>query len=305
MSVSHSLPAPLSRSSRLWVQARQLGNVCKLRIGSTIAFTALAGVAVTPGPVDAWRVAVLVLAVLLASACAGGFNQYMEVDLDRRMGRTRNRPFVTGALRRSPAWLLGFYGVLAVSVLAAGLATNLLAAAFVFLGAFFYGVVYTLWLKRRTWLNIVIGGLAGSFAVLAGAAAVSPQLGALPWVFAAILFLWTPSHFWSLAMAMGEDYRAAGVPMLPVLIGDARAAGVILANSVLLVAVSLAPVFLGLGIVYLLGAAAGALVLLGKDLRLLRAPTRANAMAAFHASLVQLTLVLTAAMIDAQLFGPG
>lgn len=292
-----------SRRCGFWALVRQLGGVCKLRIGATIAFTALAGVAITPGTLEAWRVAVLGLAVLLASACAGGFNQYMEVDLDGCMGRTRRRPFVTGELRRGWVWLAGFYGVLAAAVLAAATATNALAALFVFLGAFFYGVVYTVWLKRRTWLNIVIGGLAGSFAVLAGAAAVSPELGALPWLFAAVLFLWTPSHFWSLAIAMHEDYAAARVPMLPVVIGDRPAARVILANSLLLVAVSLVPVGFGLGAVYLLGALAGGAVLLAKDLRLVKVPSRAHAMGAFHASLVQLTLLLTAAIVDAQLFG--
>ena len=305
MSVSQSLSLQQSRRTGLWAAVRRLGNVCKLRIGATIAFTALAGVAITPGALQGWRVAVLGLAVLVASACAGGINQYVEVDLDRRMGRTRRRPFVTGELQRRPLWLLGFYAALGAAVLAAALATNWLAALFVFLGAFFYAVVYTVWLKRRTWLNIVIGGLAGSFAVLAGAAAVTPQLGALPWVFAAVLFLWTPSHFWSLAIAMHRDYVAARVPMLPVLIGDRAAARVILGNSVLLVAMSLVPVSLGLGPLYLFGALGGGLYLLHTNLRLVRTPSRAAAMGAFHASLVQLTLVLSAAMLDAQLLGGG
>jgi len=305
MSISQSISLQQSRRAGLWLWVRQLGNVCKLRIGSTIAFTALAGVAVTPGELAPWRVAVLGLAVLLASACAGGINQYVEVELDRRMGRTRRRPFVTGALRHRPVWLFGFYAVLAAAVLAAAVATNLLAALFVFLGAFFYAVVYTVWLKRRTWMNIVIGGLAGSFAVLAGAAAVAPQLGPLPWVFAAVLFLWTPSHFWSLAIAMHQDYVAARVPMLPVVIGDRAAAWVILTNSVLLVAVSLIPLTLGLGAVYLVGALGGGLYLLYTNLRLVRAPSKSAAMIAFHASLVQLTLVLSAAILDAQLVGGG
>ena len=126
-----------------------------------------------------------------------------------------------------------------------------------FLGAFFYGVVYTVWLKRRSWLNIVVGGLAGSFAVLAGAAAVDPQLGPLPLLLALVLFLWTPPHFWSLAIANQADYAAAGVPMLPVVVGPQRAAHVVLASTVALVAASLLPGFFGAGPIYLVGAALG------------------------------------------------
>src|SRR3970040_1931750 len=125
------------------------------------------------GP-GAGAAAVLVLAVLAASAAAGAFNQYAERDLDARMGRTRNRPFVTGRLRHGPAWLWLIGAMLAASVAAAALAANPLAGLYVFLGAFTYGVVYTVWLKRRTWWNIVVGGLAGSFAVLAGAAGGRP-----------------------------------------------------------------------------------------------------------------------------------
>ena len=118
----------------------------------------------------------LAIAVVLSSASAGLFNQYVERDLDGRMRRTRNRPFVTGRLRPSRYWLIGIWGLLLVAVVSAALAVNTMAALYTFLGAFTYGVVYTVWLKRRTWTNIVIGGLAGSFAVLAGAAAVDPKL---------------------------------------------------------------------------------------------------------------------------------
>jgi heme o synthase len=280
---------------------RQFANVCKLRIGVTIAYTALAGVAVTPGPALAgWQLVVIGLAVLVSSAAAGGFHQFYEQDLDARMERTRNRPFVTGELRHSRGWLLALFLMVALSVLAAGLATNALAALFVFLGAFFYAIVYTVWLKRRTWLNIVIGGLAGSFAVLAGAAAVDPQLGPLPLIFAAVLFLWTPSHFWSLAIAMHKDYANAKVPMLPVVVGDCFAARMVLVNTVFLVATSLLPLFHGMGVIYLVGALAGGAWFIHTNVRMVRNPSPRTAMVSFHASLVQLTLLLTAAIIDTQ-----
>jgi heme o synthase len=188
------------------------------------------------------------------------------------------------------------------AVVVATLATNALAAVYTFAGAFVYGVVYTVWLKRRTWLNIVIGGVAGSFAVLAGAAAVTPdRLDAAPLWLAIVLFLWTPPHFWSLAIACRKDYEAAHVPMLPAVVGDARAARAILASAVLLVLASLVPAFYGLSWLYLAAAIGGGAYFLWQSAALARDPCRRTAMANFHASLGQLTLLLAAAIADATL----
>ncbi len=284
--------------------AKLVFNVFKLRIGIVIGFTALAGIAVTPGPaLAAWQIAVLGLAVLVSSASAGAFNQYYERDIDVQMKRTQRRPFVSGALTADWRWPALIGTMVAGSTLAAALALNVWAALYTFLGAFFYAVVYTVWLKRRSWLNIVIGGLAGSFAVLAGAAAVDPAPGAVPLLMALVLFLWTPSHFWCLAIAFHKDYAAAKVPMLPVVVGDARAARIILANTVLLVAASLAPAWYGMGLVYLAGAVLGGALFLKKNIDLVRRPDAATAMRCFHASLAQLSLLLVAAMIDAWIAG--
>jgi len=283
---------------------RDILNLFKLRIGVAIALAAAAGLSVESGKeIGLVEKIVLVLAVLFASAAAGAFNQYVERDLDARMGRTRNRPFVTGRLSHGPAWLWLIGAMLLGAVLAASIATNFLAGLYVFLGAFTYGVVYTAWLKRRTWWNIVVGGLAGSFAVLAGAAAVTPQLGAVAILFAAMLFLWTPSHFWCLAIACREEYAAAGVPMLPVLIGDSRTARVILANTTALVATSFAPLAFGMGWIYAAGAVSGGALFLARNVALARRPDRASAMRCFHASLAQLTLVLASAMLDRAIAG--
>jgi len=281
---------------------RNILNLFKLRIGVAIALAAAAGLAVERGAAPSGASAlVLVLAVLVASAAAGAFNQYVERDLDARMARTRGRPFVTGELRHGPAWLWLIGAMIAAAVLAAALAANVPAAIHVFLGAFTYGVVYTVWLKRRTWWNIVVGGLAGSFAVLAGAAAVSPVPGPEAFALAVVLFLWTPPHFWSLAIACRADYAAAGVPMLPVVVGEARAARAILAGAVLLVAASLVPAAFGLGWIYLAAAAAGGAFFLRKCVALVRQPGREAARAAFLASLLQLGAVLAGAMLDAAL----
>lgn len=278
---------------------REVAGLFKLRIGTLIMITALAGVAVAPGPSPgALQVLALAFAVLLASASAGAFNQYFEYESDALMARTRGRAFVTGALQPSPAWLVLIGAMLGAAVGLAAFALNPASACYVFLGAFFYAVVYTIWLKRRTWLNIVIGGLAGSFAVLAGAAAVDPAIGVQPALLALVLFLWTPPHFWSLAIANREDYANARIPMLPTVLGPGRAAWVVFWNTVALVAVSMLPVFYGAGPIYLAGAVAGGGYFIFRTWALARAPSRETAMRAFLASLVQLSVLLAAAFID-------
>ena len=285
---------------------RLVYGVAKLRIGFAIMLSALAGLAITPGlKPAAWQIAVLALAVLASSGAAGAFNQYAERELDARMQRTRNRPFVTGRFAASGYWLAAIAAVLLVAVLGAAAATNVAAATHVFLGAFVYGVVYTVWLKRRTSLNIVVGGLAGSFAVLAGAAAVNPTLAPAPLMLALVLFLWTPPHFWSLAWVYREDYARAGVPMLPVLASERTTARVIFAHTLLLVLLSLTPVAFGMGWVYFIGAAAGGAYFLAKSWVLLRSPGRDSARANFHASLAQLSLLLLGTIADTLLRGGG
>lgn len=280
--------------------ARIVLGIFKLRIGVLIMISALAGLAITPGPaIGVMQGLVLALGVLVASAAAGAFNQFYEADADRLMARTRNRAFASGSLSHSPIWLAVIGALLAASVGATAWIVNPVAALFIFLGAFFYGVVYTVWLKRRSWVNIVVGGLSGSFAVLAGAAAVDPALGALPLLLALVLFLWTPPHFWSLAIACRDDYAAAKVPMLPVVVGIPRAARIVHANAIALVAVSLLPVFFGAGPVLLIGAALGGAYFLRKTWALARAPSRATAMASFFASMVQLSALLAAVAVDA------
>jgi protoheme IX farnesyltransferase len=159
--------------------------------------------------------------------------------------------------------------------------------------------VYTVWLKRRTPWNIVIGGLSGSFAVLAGAAAANPQIGMPALLLALVLFLWTPPHFWSLAIANAADYAAAGVPMLPVVVGGERAARIVHAHAVVLVAASMLPMFFGAGWLYLAGATLGGVHFLRRTRALARQPSRKTAMAAFFASMVQLSVLLAAVAVDA------
>jgi protoheme IX farnesyltransferase len=284
--------------------ARLLYSVFKLRIGMAIMLCALAGIAITPGAApEAWQIALLALAVLMSSASAGAFNHYVERDLDGRMRRTRNRPFVTGRFHAGPVWPVSIGLMLLTAVGATAIAVNPFAAAHVFLGAFVYGVVYTVWLKRRTWLNIVVGGLAGSFAVLAGAAAVDPALGPAPLILAVVLFLWTPPHFWSLAFAYRADYSQANIPMLPVVVDGALAARVILLHALVLVVLSLSLVAFGMGWIYALGAAVGGALFVRACVHLVRRPDTKMAMSAFRASLMQLSLLLVAILLDRWLLG--
>lgn len=300
--------AAVYASSAAWTRARvgvgRLAEVVKLRIGLEIALTALAGAAVMPrSPGSGWRIACVVLAVLVSACAAGAYNQYAERDIDGLMKRTRHRPFVTGALRAGRGMPWSIATALGCAVLAAGWAANLAAAAWVLLGAFTYGVVYTVWLKRRTWLNIVVGGFAGTFALLAGAAAVDPRPTPEAAMLGIALFFWTPPHFWSLALYYKADYAQAGVPMLPVLLSD-RASAIVIAVHVALVAVtSITAGVLGLGPAYLAAAIAGSAWFLLAAAALVQRPERGSALRCFRASLIQLTLLLIGAIVDGVVSG--
>lgn len=265
---------------------------------------ALAGVAVSPeSSLSAWQIAMLGLATLLASAASGAFNQLWERDMDSRMRRTCTRPFASGRFTAIRAWHTGIIVTLLVAIALAALTTNVAAAVYILLGAITYGVIYTVWLKRRTWLNIVIGGLAGSFAVMAGAAAADAALAPAPLILAVVLFLWTPPHFWALAMACKKDYAAVGVPMLPVVASDQLSTWAIFAHAVVLVGLSLVPFWYGMSWIYLAGAAGGGWYFVRASWRLVRKANVQQAWRTFGASIVQLGVLLTAAILDSLILG--
>jgi protoheme IX farnesyltransferase len=274
-------------------------TLLKLRIGVAIAASTLAGIAVAEGPdFPAWRALMLALAVLGASGAAGAFNHYYERDVDREMQRTRSRPFASGRLKPSAWWPVSFALLLAASLALALAVGGVISSLFVFLGAFTYGIVYTVWLKRRSAWNIVIGGLAGSFAVLAGSAAIDPSPQAVPIILAVVLFLWTPPHFWSLAAAKSNDYAQAGVPMLPNTAPRQVWTLTVLLHIVALVAISLIPLWYGQGLIYGLGAGIGGAYFLWSGLKLYLNPGKQTAMASFFASLIQLTLLIAGVALD-------
>lgn len=274
----------------------------KLRIVFLLLMAATAGMFLAAGGWPGWGALLLIWVTGgMAAAGASALNQYWERNRDGLMGRTRHRPLVNGDIT-DPRWvpLVGVALVL-VPVLAV-LPFNRPLAFFLLLGAFIYVGIYTIWLKPRTLLNIVIGGAAGSFAIMAGAAAVDPGQWLLPTVMAVFLFLWTPSHFWALAILLREDYAKAGVPMLPVLVGDARTAHAILLNTVLLVASSLVPWMMGgLGAVYGVLALGLGVWFLWKSWQLVRDPSHAQARRVFFGSMSYLGGVFLAVVLDKHL----
>ena len=283
---------------------KQLSNLLKLRIGVIMMLTALVAMMVTPGQsLSGVQVLVLAYAVLICAGSAGAFNQYYEIDLDKVMKRTQSRPFVTGRFQKNPLWLLFIVTLLFAGLVPAAILLNVATAFYIFLGAFCYAIVYTVWLKRRSTMNIVIGGASGSFAVLAGAAAVDPSLSPVPALLAVVLFLWTPSHFWSLAIAKHQEYASVGVPMLPVVIGDKKTSIVVMANTLLLVGTSILPFFYGLSWLYLAGAVSGGGYFIYQNYKMILQPTAKVAMKSFFASLLQLVLLLIGAVLDVLLLG--
>jgi protoheme IX farnesyltransferase len=236
----------------------------KPRVMSLVVFTGLVGLVLAPGALHPVLALTAMLCIAVGAGAAGAINMWYDADIDRRMTRTRDRPIPMG--RVAPGEALGFGTTLAVgSVLVMGLLVNMTAAALLALTIAFYVFVYTMGLKRRTPQNIVIGGAAGAFPPMIGWAAVSGDVSIASLVLFAIIFVWTPPHFWALSLYRSDDYERAGVPMLPVVAGARETRRQILIYSIALVPVTLLPTFIGLaGVVYgAVAAVLGALFLSG------------------------------------------
>jgi protoheme IX farnesyltransferase len=191
----------------------------KPRVMTLVVFTGLCGMLVAPVAIHPVIGFTAILCIALGAGAAGALNQWYEADIDAQMKRTRGRPLPAGRMRRESALHFGV-GLGVFSVLLMGLATNLLAAGILAASILFYVFIYTIWLKPRTPQNIVIGGAAGAFPPLIGWAAATGSLAPLPLLLFALVFLWTPPHFWALALFVKTDYANAGIPMLPVVAGE-------------------------------------------------------------------------------------
>jgi protoheme IX farnesyltransferase len=218
----------------------------KPRVMSLVVFTALVGLVTAPGSIHPVLALIALLAIAVGAGASGALNMWYDADIDARMARTAARPIPRG--RITPDEALGFGAVLAVlSVLTLGLLVNWVAGALLALTIAFYVFVYTMWLKRRTPQNIVIGGAAGAFPPMVGWAAVTASVSLESVVLFLIIFMWTPPHFWALALYRCRDYERAGVPMLPVVEGQDETRRQILLYSLLLVPLGVAPWLIGLG----------------------------------------------------------
>ena len=274
-------------------------NLFKVRISLTITLCAVSGVFIMPNNLLSWfEIFILALSTFLASAGSSAFNQYFERDLDALMPRTSERPFVTGKLSPKTIWPIIFGSIICAGLMLSFFILNPFSAFYNFLGALFYGGIYTIWLKRKSIWNIVIGGLAGSFATLAGSAAVSPLLSPEAIILSVILFLWTPPHFWSLAMAIGDDYKKAKIPMLPNIIKDSTTTYIIFFHTIILVFVSLLPAVYNMGVIYLAGVILGGSYFIWTSLLLTIKKSKDAAMKNFFASFIQLGLLLVLIIID-------
>ncbi len=218
----------------------------KPRVMSLVVFTALVGYVCAPGAGDPVLGFAAILALAVGAGASGALNMWFDADIDARMARTATRPVPAGLVSRDEALGLGLT-LSALSVLTLWLASNILAAALLAFTIFFYAVIYTMWLKRSTPQNIVIGGLAGALPPAIAWAAKTGSLGLDPLILVAIIFVWTPPHFWALGLVAKRDYEAAGVPMLPVTHGAAETRRQILWYALLLAPVAFAPVLTGLG----------------------------------------------------------
>jgi protoheme IX farnesyltransferase len=217
----------------------------KPRVMSLVVFSGLCGLLVAPVALPAALAFTAILCIALGAGACGALNQWYEVDVDAKMRRTARRPLPAGRMDPQSALHFGV-GLGFFSVLLMGLATNWLAAALLAVSILFYVLVYTVWLKPRTAQNIVIGGAAGAFPPLIGWVAATGQVSALPLLLFAIIFLWTPPHFWALSLFVRSDYAAAGIPMLPVIAGAETTRRQIFLYSLPMAAVAVAPWPLGL-----------------------------------------------------------
>ena len=284
----------------------------KPRVMTLVVFTAIIGLLVAPMPIHPVLGIAAILCIAIAAGACGAINMWYDRDIDALMRRTARRPIPAG--RIEPGAALGFGLTLAVaSVAVMGLATNWVAAGWLAFSVFFYVVIYTMWLKRRTPQNIVIGGAAGAFPPVIGWAAATGDVGLMPLIMFAIIFMWTPPHFWALSLWAHGDYARAKVPMLPVTHGARETRRQVMIYTVALVPVTLAPWFVGFsglayaGVATLLGA-----VFLVQSWRVLREAqdetgrslvNDAAARATFRFSLYYLFALFGALAIDRLVFG--
>ncbi|MGI9565730.1 MAG: heme o synthase [Nitrosopumilus sp.] len=254
---------------------------------------------------DYWSYIHIIIAGGLASAGSSALNHYYDRDIDPKMERTSTRPIPSGRMKASNVLIYGL-AVSCVSVIYGFFALNAVSAFFIAVGIFSYVVIYTVWLKRLNTANIVIGGIAGSAAAWAGWAAATGSMDLLGFLVGFLVFVWTPSHFWCLAMKIKDEYAQAEVPMLPVVIGMQKTSKYILGNTIILLPYSLILSFIpdGLGVVYTVIAAVSGGLMLAYHYKLTKTPTSEFAWKAYKVTAPYLTIIFVAVALDATFYVP-
>jgi protoheme IX farnesyltransferase len=294
------------------VTARDYVEVSKPRIVVVLVITAITSLLAasrfdsTPDvawDVTTWQLGFLTLAGALASMGASALNHYYDRDIDKMMARTANRPIPAGRL--APENVLAYgVGLSVLSVIIAWFTLNPVATGMIALGIFFYVIVYTVWLKRNNASNIVIGGFAGSAASMAGWATATGSIDLLGFLVGWLVFMWTPPHFWCLAIRAREEYASVRVPMLPVLIGNQKTAGYILLNTAILLPYSVVLAFFGPGVLYTAIAAASGSLMLAYHYKLTKNPTPEFAWKAYKVTAPYLVVIFIALALDALFYYP-
>jgi protoheme IX farnesyltransferase len=287
-------------------------EVSKPRIVVVLVITAVASLLAgsrfdaTPNSawdVNAWQIGFLTIAGALASMGASALNHFYDRDIDKRMERTANRPIPGGRLSAKKVFVFGF-ALCILSIAIAFYTLNPVATAMIAIGIFFYVIVYTVWLKRSNPSNIVIGGFAGSAASMAGWATATGSIDLLGFLIGWLVFMWTPPHFWCLAIKAREEYASVHVPMLPVLVGNQKTASYIMINTAILLPYSIALSFFGLGLVYTTVAAISGSLMLLYHYKLTKNPTAEFAWKAYKVTAPYLVVIFIALALDALFYYP-
>lgn len=278
-------------------------ELLKPRVMSLVIFTAFIGMLVAPGSINPFIGAVTLLSIAVGAGASGALNMWWDADIDKIMTRTQSRPIPRGAVAREEAAAFG--GILSVlSVTLLWLATNVLAATLLAFTIFFYVVIYSMWLKRATAQNIVIGGAAGALPPVVGWAAMTGNVPIQAWILFAIIFIWTPPHFWALALYKEGDYERAGIPMMPNIAGERSTRKQIFAYSLLLAPIGTLPFFLNMASpFYLLVSGGLGIVFIALASKVMRAKNGdySSAKKLFGFSILYLFLLFGAIGIDASL----
>ncbi len=281
---------------------KEILEISKPRIVVLLVITAVTSMYAASkliGPeLNNWGLLHIIISGSLASAGSSALNHYYDKDIDPLMKRTSTRPIPSGRMSAKSVLVYGIV-VSAASVIYAGITLNLVSTFFIALGIFFYVIVYTVWLKRINSSNIVIGGFAGSAASMAGWSAATGSMDLLGALVGILVFVWTPSHFWCLAMKIKDDYAEAKVPMLPVLVGMQKTSNYILINTAILLPYSLMLYAFGLGLVYLIIAAISGSLLFVYHYKLTKNPTSEFAWKAYKVTAPYLTIIFVAIALDA------